>query len=180
MNASHMASGERFSHGEPPTGKGVPVTRSHTYEVSLVWTGDLGTGTSGYRDYSRAHSVDAHGRPTLSGSADPAFRGEADRWNPEQLLVAALSQCHLLWYLHVCAVAGVVVTGYADAPVGTMVEAADGSGHFTEVTLRPQVTVASADMTEQAVVLHEQAHQKCFIANSVNFPVRVAPTVHVA
>jgi organic hydroperoxide reductase OsmC/OhrA len=154
------------------------VGRTHTYELDVTWTGNRGTGTSGYRDYSRAHEVSLRGRPPLLGSADPVFRGEPDRWSPELLLVASLAQCHMLWYLHLCADAGVVVTGYTDSPVGRMVEDDDGGGgRFTEVTLRPQVTVATAEMVERAVELHEPAHQKCFIANSVNFPVSHNPQV---
>src|SRR6266540_3868554 len=114
------------------------MARTHTYELTVTWTGDRGTGTSGYRAYSRAHEVTAAGRPPLPGSSDPTFRGDPDRWNPEQLLVAALAQCHLLWYLHLCAEAGVVVTGYTDTPTGLMAEDDDGGGRFTEVTLRPR------------------------------------------
>jgi len=153
------------------------VSRIHTYTLTVRWTGDRGTGTSGYRAYGRTHEVTAPGLPPLPGSADPAFRGEPDRWNPELLLVAALSQCHLLWYLHLCADAGVVVTGYTDEPSGLMAQDNDGGGRFTQVTLRPRVTVAAADMVERAVALHEPAHQRCFIANSVNFPVEVQPDV---
>nr|WP_240947785.1 OsmC family protein [Planosporangium mesophilum] len=147
--------------------------------MTVTWTGDRGTGTSSYRAYGRAHEVTAPGLPPLPGSSDPTFRGEPDRWNPEQLLVAALSQCHMLAYLHLCAVAGVVVTGYSDTPRGVMAETADGGGHFTEVVLRPRVTVESADMVERATALHEDAHQVCFIANSVNFPVRHEPVASV-
>jgi organic hydroperoxide reductase OsmC/OhrA len=161
------------------------VTRVHRYELTVTWTGDRGTGTSGYRAYSRAHEVTAPGLPVLPGSADPAFRGEPDRWSPELLLVAALSQCHLLWYLHLCADAGVVVTGYTDTPTGLMAEDGDpitdgGGGRFTQVTLRPAVTVAAADMVDRALALHEPAHHRCFIANSVNFPVDVKAVARVA
>jgi organic hydroperoxide reductase OsmC/OhrA len=153
---------------------------THTYAVTVTWTGNLGTGTSGYRAYSRANEVTADGRPPIAGSSDPAFRGDPARWNPEQLLVVALSQCHLLWYLHLCADAGVVVTGYADEATGTMVETADGGGHFTEVTLRPRVTVESAEMVAGAVGLHGEAHRLCYIASSVNFPVHHEPVVVAA
>jgi organic hydroperoxide reductase OsmC/OhrA len=155
------------------------MARSHTYETVVTWTGNRGTGTSGYRDYSRDHDVAAAGRADIAGSSDPAFRGDRSRWNPEQLLVAALAQCHLLWYLHLCADAGVVVTGYVDRAGGTMTETGD-TGHFTEVVLRPEVTVASPDMVEPATRLHADAHRACYIANSVNFPVRHEPTVVTA
>jgi organic hydroperoxide reductase OsmC/OhrA len=153
------------------------MSRTHTYTLTVTWTGDRGTGTSGYRAYGRTNEVRAPGLPDLPGSADPAFRGEPDRWNPELLLVAALSQCHLLWYLHLCADAGVVVTGYTDEPTGLMAEDRDGGGRFTQVTLRPRVTVTAPDMVARAVALHEPAHHRCFIANSVNFPVQVQPDV---
>jgi len=150
----------------------------HTYTAQVTWTGDLGSGTSGYRAYERSHEVSAEGRPPIPGSSDPAFRGDPARWNPEQLLLASISQCHLLWYLHFCAVNGVVVTAYVDDPVGTMAETAEG-GHFTEAVLHPRIEVAEASMAERAVALHEDAHRACFIANSVNFPVRHEPTVSV-
>ncbi len=150
----------------------------HTYDTVVTWTGNRGTGTSGYRDYARDHDVSADERPTIAGSSDPAFRGERSRWNPEQLLVASLSQCHMLWYLHLCADAGVVVTGYVDHARGAMTETGDG-GRFTQVVLRPEVTVAAADMAEEARRLHAKAHHACFIANSVNFPVRHEPHIQV-
>ncbi|MDX3101828.1 OsmC family protein [Nonomuraea angiospora] len=152
------------------------MTREHTYPVVVTWTGDKGTGTSGYRDYGREHELTAEGPTAIAASSDPAFRGDPTRWNPEQLLVGALSQCHMLSYLHKCAVAGVVVTAYVDNAVGTMAETADG-GHFTEVVLRPSVTVTSPEMADAAAGLHEDAHKACFIASSVNFPVRVEPTI---
>ncbi|OHV05519.1 peroxiredoxin [Mycobacterium talmoniae] len=151
----------------------------HTYTVEIRWTGDRGTGTSNYRVYGREHEVISEGRPTILGSADPAFRGDPTRWNPEQLLLASLSQCHLLWYLHLCAVHGVVVTSYVDRPVGTMTETAEG-GHFTAAVLRPQVQVVAAKMVDKALALHGDAHRACFIANSVNFPVTHDPAVSVA
>jgi organic hydroperoxide reductase OsmC/OhrA len=158
----------------------MPSARLHTYETEVVWTGNLGTGTDSYRSYRRTHEVTTVGAPMIAGSSDPHFRGDADRWNPEQLMLAALSQCHLLAYLHVCAVGGVVVTAYTDRAAGTMAETPDGGGHFTQATLRPAVEVASPEMAEQALALHERAHALCFIANSVNFPVLHAPTVTVA
>jgi organic hydroperoxide reductase OsmC/OhrA len=153
--------------------------RRHTYTTEVVWTGNLGTGTESYRAYRRTHEVTADGPPPIAGSADPHFRGDADRWNPEQLLLAALSQCHMLAYLHVCAVNGVVVTAYTDRATGTMEETADGGGRFTRVLLRPGVEVADAAMTDKAVALHADAHRMCFIASSVAFPVGHEPVVTV-
>ena len=156
------------------------VRRTHRYDLTTTWTGNRGTGTSGYRDYGRDHEVAAGGRPVLEGSSDPVFRGDKTRWNPELELLAALSQCHMLSYLHVCVTAGVVVTAYEDSPYGTMAETEDGGGYFTEVMLRPKVTVADASMTGKARELHEEASAKCFIASSVNFPVRHEPSTAVA
>ncbi len=152
------------------------MDRTHHYEVATTWTGNRGEGTTGYRTFDRSYDSSAVGRPTLHGSSDPAFRGDPERWNPELLLVAALSQCHLLWYLHLCAEAGVVVTGYRDKAHATMVEDAAG-GRFTEVVLRPVVTVADAGSVERARALHADASTRCFIASSVNFPVRHEPVV---
>jgi organic hydroperoxide reductase OsmC/OhrA len=139
--------------------------------VTVRWTGDLGTGTSGYRAYKRDHEISAAGKPVIPASSDPDFRGDPSRYNPEELLVASLSTCHMLWYLHLCADAGIVVTGYADEPRGTMAEAEDGGGRFTEVVLRPRVRVATGSDLELAQQLHEEAHHLCYIASSVNFPV---------
>ena len=148
---------------------------THAYAITTTWTGNRGEGTASYRAYGRDHDLDATGRPTLAASSDPAFRGEADRWNPELLLVAAMSDCHLLAYLHLCAVNGVVVTAYRDEAIGTM-EEVGGGGRFTEVVLHPIVTVADDSMIERANALHHDAHASCFIASSVNFPVRTEPT----
>lgn len=154
--------------------------KQHHYEVAVAWTGNRGEGTATYRAYGRDHDLTADGRPAISGSADPAFRGDAERWNPEQLLVAALGQCHMLAYLHLCAVSGVVVIAYEDRPQGVMTETGDGGGRFTEVTLRPVVTVAEASMEEVAAELHDRAHELCFIASSVAFPVRYEPRIRVS
>ncbi|NKQ54514.1 OsmC family peroxiredoxin [Amycolatopsis sp. K13G38] len=151
------------------------MSREHDYRVTVRWTGNTGAGTENYRGYGRDHDVTAEGKPTLRGSADPAFRGTPDRWNPEELLVAALSECHMLTYLSLCARDGVVVTAYVDAASGTMREAPGGSGRFTEVVLRPEVTLADPAMIAKAESLHERAHATCFIANSVSFPVRHEP-----
>jgi organic hydroperoxide reductase OsmC/OhrA len=156
------------------------MARTHDYTAEVRWTGNRGTGTSSYRDYDRAHDVSTPGKPTIAGSSDPAFRGDPARWNPEELLVASLAQCHMLWFLHLAAVSKVVVTGYVDRPQGTMLESDDGAGQFTRVVLKPEVTVADAAMRERTGPLHDQAHAKCYIARSVNFPVLHEPTVRVA
>jgi len=149
----------------------------HRYALSVTWTGNTGEGTSTYRGYRRSHTVSADGPPDLLGSADRTFHGDRDRWNPEQLLLASLAQCHLLSYLHVCVDLGVVVTRYVDRATGSMSTEPDGSGRFTEVVLHPTVTVADDTMVEAATAAHRRAHQLCFIANSVNFAVRHEPVV---
>jgi len=152
----------------------------HHYDLRTVWTGNRGRGTLDYRSYGRDHVLSVEGKSDILGSADRPFRGDVDRWNPEEMLLGALSQCHLLSYLHVCATNGVVVTGYTDNASGTMVQTHDGGGHFTEVILRPTVTVSDESMRETALALHHEASTKCFIASSVNFPVRHEPIITVA
>jgi organic hydroperoxide reductase OsmC/OhrA len=151
---------------------------AHEYRVGVEWLGNRGTGTSGYREYGRQLVVRAAGGRELEGSADPTFHGDRERWNPEELLVAALSQCHMLSYLHMAVRAGVVVTAYTDDATGTMVQQGLG-GHFTEVVLRPRVAVADASMVDRARKAHAEAYEHCFIASSVNFPVRHEPTIVV-
>lgn len=152
----------------------------HHYATTIEWLGNRGTGTSGYRDYGREVLLTTEGKHPIEGSADRTFHGDADRWNPEDLLVASLSQCHLLSYLHVAVLHGVVVTAYTDDAVGTMRTTPDGGGRFVSVTLRPRVTVASADMVDAALAAHREAREKCFIANSVDFPVLHEPSIVIA
>jgi organic hydroperoxide reductase OsmC/OhrA len=149
--------------------------REHRYRATIEWTGNTGAGTASYRGYQRAHRIAIPGKPDILGSSDPAFRGDAARHNPEELLVASLSACHMLWYLHLCAEAGVTVIAYRDHAEGKMEETADGAGRFTEVVLRPEVILAPGADPARATALHESAHAKCFIARSVNFPVRCQP-----
>ncbi|MDG6402783.1 OsmC family protein [Pseudomonas quasicaspiana] len=153
------------------------VDKSHHYEVQVTWTGNQGEGTSSYRTYSRSHVIQAEGKPSIEGSSDPSFRGDPKRWNPEELLLASLSACHKLWYLGLCAEAGIVVLEYEDKAEGTMVEESDGAGQFTSVVLKPKVTLAPGSDIEGAHALHKTAHEKCFIARSVNFPVSHAPVI---
>ena len=152
----------------------------HIYSIQVTWTGNLGQGTSSYRAYARDHDIVSAGKPTIPGSADPAFRGDRTRYNPEDLLVASLSACHMLWYLHLAAEAGVVVVDYADQAGGVMLETEAGGGSFTSVVLRPTVTVLPGADLALAAHLHTRAHELCFIANSVNFPVTCEPTIVLA
>ena len=152
---------------------------AHSYDVTITWTGNRGEGTTGVRDYDRDHTITADGPPPIEGTADPTFLGDPARWNPEQLLVASLSQCHMLWYLGLCARAGVVVHEYTDEAAGTMVTARDGRGQFTEAVLRPRIVVGAQDQVEKATSLHEKAHEMCFVAQSVNFEVKIEPEIVV-
>lgn len=152
---------------------------THQYATELSWTGNTGSGTASYRSYRRTCEVRAAGKPTLAGSSDPHFRGDADRWNPEELLVAALSQCHLLAFLHAAADSGVIVLDYSDSASGTLRTEGTG-GRMTGVVLRPVVTVAEPEMAAACAELHERAHRDCFIASSVSFPVTHEPAVRVA
>jgi organic hydroperoxide reductase OsmC/OhrA len=154
--------------------------KQHRYSVHVTWTGNLGQGTSSYRAYSRNHEIAAAGKPVLPGSSDPTFRGDPDRYNPEEFLVSSLSTCHMLWYLHLCAEAKIVVVEYVDEASGVMTERSDGGGRFTEVTLKPHVVIASGGDLARAEALHERAHHLCFIANSVNFPVRCESRIRIA
>lgn len=151
------------------------AARAHDYVTRIVWTGDEGAGTRDYTSYSREHLLTGAGKAEVALSSDPAFRGDPTRWNPEELLLASLSSCHMLWYLHLASQAGIVVRACADRATGRMVET-DRGGHFEEVVLHPVVTVESGS-AETAIRLHHEAHQKCFVANSVNVPVRCEPTV---
>lgn len=143
----------------------------HYYDTTTTWTGNLGKGTSEYKGYDRAHTIGFVGKPDILGSSDAAFRGDQTKHTPEELFVSTLSACHMLWFLHLCSVNGVVVTDYIDHAKGVMDEDPKGTGRFTEVTLNPRVTVMENGMIEKANALHHEAHKMCFIANSVNFPV---------
>jgi organic hydroperoxide reductase OsmC/OhrA len=149
--------------------------RQHTYQVKITWTGSNGVGTQTYRSYARDHVIEAAGKPPIAGSSDPTFHGDRARWNPEELLLGALSACHKLAYLHFCAVFGIVVSDYVDNAEGHMEEDGKDGGRFTKVILRPRITIRVGDDLALAERLHHTAHEKCFIASSVNFPVLCAP-----
>jgi len=154
------------------------VSREHDYQVRTLWTGNSGTGTSHYHAYSRDHEICGKGkRAPVRGSSDAAFRGDASRYSPEELLVGSLSACHMLWFLHLCADTGIVVTDYRDEATGIMRENEDGSGEFTRVVLRPRAVLADSSRTAEAIALHDRAHQLCFVARSMNFPVEHEPVV---
>lgn len=151
--------------------------KHRTYEVQVDWTGNDGEGTKTYKGYRRDHTIASQGKPPIPGSSDPGFRGDRNRYNPEELLVASLSSCHMLWYLHLCSVNHVTVLDYCDTPRGVLEENDDGSGEFVSVVLRPSVKIQAGDDRARALVLHSQAHRLCFIAKSVRFPVEITPEV---
>ena len=154
------------------------MARQHHYQIVNRWTGNLGTGTSEYRAYSRAHELSGKDKAVaIPGSSDPLFRGDRTRYNPEELLLGALSACHMLWVLHLSADAGITVIDYQDAAWGEMVEHADGAGEFTRVVLRPRVKIAEADRVADAMAIHSRAHAVCALARSMNFPVEHEPQV---
>jgi len=156
-----------------------PAERQHHFECRLVWTGATQGGTKSYDSYSRECRVDIPGKASLRMTSAPAFRGDPKLANPEDLLVASISACHFLSYVAICARNGVVVVAYEDDASGTM-SRFEGGFHFTDVLLKPKVTIAGGSDPEKALALHEKAHADCFIANSVNFPVRHEPTISVA
>ena len=152
------------------------MARERRYTTTVNWTGNLGEGTADYRAYKRDHEISGAGKQTaIPGSSDPLYRGDAGRYNPEELLVAAASACHMLWMLHLCAEAGLVVTEYVDHPEGVVAEHADGSGEFTSVTLHPRITITDASRAGELDVLHHKAHAVCAIARSVQCDVSIEP-----
>ena len=150
--------------------------KQHTYEVLVNWTGNEGEGTKTYKGYRRDHMIACEGKPQIQGSSDPGFRGDRSRYNPEELLVASLSSCHMLWYLHLCSVNHVTVLDYRDSASGVL-EEGDGAGEFVRVTLKPTVKVSTGDDRARASALHNEAHRLCFIARSVRFPVEIVPEI---
>ena len=145
----------------------------HNYRLTLKWTGNKGTGTSSYRAYDRSHLISVDNKVEIKGSSDPIFHGDKTLHNPEDLLLASLSACHMMSYLHVCVKNGIVVTDYIDNATGIMKVNDDGSGNFVEVTLNPVVKITDETLVEKANELHKEANKLCFIANSVNFTVKL-------
>ncbi len=152
----------------------------HEYNVTIDWTGAGQTGTTDFRQYTRDYDVVIEGKPVLAGSSDPNYKGDASRHNPEDLLVAAVSACHMLWYLHLCATAGVVVTAYTDHALGRLATHKDGSGEFERITLRPRVTITAGSDADKARALHEKAGGLCFIARSLTCPIDHEPEIVAA
>ncbi len=152
------------------------MTKLHHYAIDLAWTGNQGVGTASYTSYSRDHELSAPDHLTIPASSEPAYRGDGSRWNPEEMLLSAVAQCHMLWYLHLASVAAIVVVAYHDSPTGSMAENPDGSAQFVEVTLNPRVTIADPAQIGLANEVHDRVGQFCVIARSVNFPIQHNPT----
>jgi organic hydroperoxide reductase OsmC/OhrA len=150
--------------------------KQHHYKSTIQWTGNKGTGTDNYRNYERSHTISIENKYDILGSSDPAFRGDKTKHNPEDLFLSSLSACHMLWYLHLCSEAGIIVVDYIDNATGLMIETSNGGGQFTEVTLNPLVIVKENSMIDRANELHKRANELCFIANSVNFQIKHNPT----
>ncbi len=153
------------------------MAKEHQYRLTTEWTGNTGNGTSNYRAYERSLTVMAENKADILCTSDTAFNSDKTKHNPEELLLASISSCHLLWYLHLCSQAGVVVHEYKDKATAIMLETADGGGHFTEVTLYPCITISDGSMTDKAMELHKEANKLCYIANSCNFPIHHKPTI---
>lgn len=151
----------------------------HHYTTQIIWTGNKGTGTSGYTEYERSHLILAENKVTIEASSDAPFRGDTSKYNPEDLFLSSIASCHMLWYLHLCADNGIIVKSYVDNPKGTLETFANGSGKFSTITLYPVVEVAESSMIETAEQLHHNAHEMCFMANSVNFEIFVEPQINI-
>ena len=155
------------------------MAKQHHFKVQTTWTGNKGVGTENYSAYERDHVFSIENKPDLLASADPAFLGDGTKHNPEDLLIASISACHMLWYLHLCASNGITVVGYTDNASGILTVTESNGGHFTEVTLRPTVIITDDTQIDLANELHKEANKKCFIANSCNFPVHHSPDCKV-
>ncbi len=155
------------------------MPKDHVYKTTIEWLGNMGKGTETYSAYNRNHKLSIQNKPSVHMSSDKTFRGDALKYNPEDLLVAAISSCHMLWYLHLCADNGIVVTAYTDNATGTMQTLENGSGHFTGVALHPEIQITNIDKIDVAYALHTEAKKMCFIANSVNFAIEHIPKIMV-
>lgn len=153
------------------------MTKEHKYQITVEWTGNTGVGTKDYRSYERSHIIIAPQKPDLQGSSDPLFRGDTTKWNPEEMLLGSLSACHMLWYLHLCSENKIIVTDYIDQPTAILLLDPSGQGAFKEATLNPAITIMNPDQIEKAKSLHADAHKKCFIAKSINFPTKINPII---
>jgi len=154
--------------------------KKHQYQTNLIWTGNLGVGTANYAAYSRDYRLEVLNKAAILGSSDSAFKGDENKHNPEDLLVASISSCHMLWFLHLASSKGIIVTDYSDTATGTMIENENGSGYFDSVILYPVVTITDPTRIDETNELHQLANKYCFISNSLNFKVKHDPICKVA
>ena len=152
------------------------MAKQHDYTARIEWTGNRGDGTRSYRGYDRTWDIATPGKPTIHCSNDPLLGGDPALPNPEDLLLASLSACHMLWYLHLASAADIVVLSYQDNPVGMGETSPNGAGRFLGATLKPQIVIEEGGDLAEAEAIHHRIHQYCFIARSVNFPVRYEAT----
>lgn len=155
------------------------MNTQHNYKLAVKWTGNQGSGTSNYKEFERSYAIQIENKAVIHGSSDPEFRGDRTKHNPEELLLAAVSSCHMLWYLHLCSEAKIVVVDYIDNATAILQETENGNGKFTSITLNPIVTVTEKAMIEQATKLHKKANEFCFVSNSLNFKVDHQPVINV-
>ena len=140
----------------------------HNYRAAIIWSGNQGSGTSNYKDFERSYHIQIENKATILGSSDPAFRGDRTKHNPEELLLAAVSSCHMLWYLHFCSENKIIVTDYIDNATAILEETERGNGKFIAIALHPTITITEKSMIEKATELHAKANEYCFVANSLN------------
>lgn len=152
--------------------------KDHHYNATITWTGNKGKGTADLKSYERDHTIVVDGKPAIPGTSEVSVKANKVRYNPEELLLSAVSACHMLWYLFLCADNGIVVTAYVDKSSGTMENTADGGGRFTGITLQPVITIAGKMNVEKLADLHHRANKLCYIANSCNFPIHHKPIYH--
>lgn len=155
------------------------MAKIHSYKLHINWTGNRGAGTYEYTAYDRKFTISAPEKEDILGSADPAFRGNKDRYNPEELLISSIASCHMLWYLHLAAANNVIVLDYQDDPSGTIEVKEFGLGSFQEVTLRPKVVITANSDAKVALHLHEESHQKCIIADAFKCKINIEPSIQV-
>jgi organic hydroperoxide reductase OsmC/OhrA len=153
------------------------VTSTHEFKTQTEWTGNTGEGTTTYEGYNREYTISSEGKENILGSSAAGFRGDVSKFNPEDLFIASLSSCHMLWYLHLCADNGIKVISYIDSTEATLGVFLNGKGFFQHITLKPQVVVEDPAHIQKAIALHQKANKMCFLANSLRLPLKHVPTV---
>ncbi len=149
----------------------------HEFNTQIEWTGNTGLGTETYESYERDYTLSSEGKEQILCSSAAGFRGDTNKYNPEDLFIASLSSCHMLWYLHLCADNGIKVLSYIDATEAKLAVFLNGKGFFQSITLSPKVVVENPEHIQKAIALHQKANKMCFLANSLHFPIKHNPTV---